>query len=334
MSLPIHTPIPRRRLRGFTLIELLVVISIIGILMGLLLPAVQQAREAARRSQCKNNLRQLMLAMHNYESSHEVYPPGTLGFPFVWSAQSQLLPYVEQTNLRNLCIYEVPPLAAFGGSYNAAMVAINENASKTRLPLMLCPSDGDTVGGAGYGAISYPACAGSGINQPSLATDDGSINNADGVIFARSSIGFRDLGDGASNTVGFSEQLLGDGQNIAPTDQDYSRRVVELPMGTQTTPAACAPSSAPAWSGQRGAKWINGHYADTMYNHYYGPNNKLPDCHNAFHNFALTSARSAHEGGVHVSLLDGGCRFVSESIDLAIWRGLGTRRGNEVVGDF
>jgi prepilin-type N-terminal cleavage/methylation domain-containing protein len=334
MNNSLQSTLPWRRQRGFTLIELLVVIAIIAILVALILPAVQQAREAARRSQCKNNLRQLMLALHNYESSHEVYPPGTLGFPFVWSAQSQLLPYVDQTNLQNLCIYDVPPLAAFGGSYDPVAVAKNESSARTRLPLMLCPSDSDRVGGSVYGGISYPACTGSGINMISNPADDGSINNADGVIFARSSIGFRDLLDGASSTVGFSEQLLGDGVNAAPSGEDYERRVVELTGGTPTTPAACAPAAAPAWSGQRGAKWINGHYADTMYNHYYGPNHELPDCHNGFHNFALTSARSAHEGGVHVSLLDGGCKFVSESISLEIWRSLGTRGGEEIVGDF
>src|SRR5690606_35628741 len=90
---------PRNR-RGFTLIELLVVIAIIAVLIALLLPAVQQAREAARRTQCKNNLKQLALALHNYENTHRVFPPGSIGYPFVWSAQAQLLPFVEQGNLQ------------------------------------------------------------------------------------------------------------------------------------------------------------------------------------------------------------------------------------------
>jgi hypothetical protein len=140
--------------------------------------------------------------------------------------------------------------------------------------------------------------------------------------------------DGATNTVAFSEQLLGDGENSAPASGDFGKRVIELAMGTQTTPAVCSPASAPAWSGQRGAKWINGHPADTMYNHWHGPNAALPDCHNGFHNFAMTSARSSHQGGVHVVLVDGSCRFVSESIHLAAWHALGTRSGNEVLSEF
>src|SRR5690606_29169395 len=107
----------------------------------------------------------------------------------------------------------------------------------------------------------------------------------------------------------FGEQLLGDGQSTAPTPREIPWRVVELPMATQTTPAACTVAAAPAWSGQRGAKWVNGHLADTMYNHWYGPNSEFPDCHNGFHNFALVSARSAHTGGVQVALVDGGARF-------------------------
>src|SRR5690606_7765532 len=99
--------------RGFTLIELLVVIAIIAILIALLLPAVQQAREAARRAQCKNNLKQLALALHNYESTHRVFPPGGLGFPYVWSAHAHLLPYIEQAGLQSLFDYDVPPLTAF-----------------------------------------------------------------------------------------------------------------------------------------------------------------------------------------------------------------------------
>lgn len=323
-----------RRARGFTLIELLVVIAIIAILIALLLPAVQQAREAARRAQCKNNLKQLGLALHNYESTHRVFPPGTLGYPYVWSVHAQLLPYVEQGGLQGVLNFNVPPMNAFNsGAFNAADVQKNDDAAKTRLPLLVCPSDGDAVPNSPYGGISYPGCAGSGANGAGTA-DDGSINNADGIIFARSKMTFRDVIDGTSNTVAFSEQLLGDGQNAAPGSADYRRRVVELAMGTQTTPAACAPGAAPAWSGQRGAKWINGHLADTMYNHWYGPNAKLPDCHNGFHNFALTSARSAHVGGVQIALVDGSCRFTSENIDLNIWRALGSRSGGEILGEF
>lgn len=320
--------------RGFTLIELLVVIAVIAILIALLLPAVQQAREAARRSQCKNNLKQLGLALHNYESTHRVFPPGGLGFPYVWSAHAHLLPYVEQDSLKHLLNYDVPPLLAFNtGGHDAAKVGQNDAAGQTRIPLFVCPSDGDGVPGSVYGAVSYPACAGSGQNG-SASSDDGSINNADGIIFSRSKIGFRDVTDGATNTVAFSEHLLGDWQNSAPSAGDYERRVVELSMGTQTTPAACDPASAPVWSGQRGAKWINGHLADTMYNHWLRPNADLPDCHNGFHNYALTSARSAHDGGIQVVLVDGSCRFVSESIDLSLWRALGTRNGCEVVSEF
>jgi len=325
---------PRQNNKGFTLIELLVVIAIIAILIALLLPAVQQAREAARRTQCKNNLKQLALALHNYESSHRVFPPGGLGFPFVWSAHAQLLPFVDRGNLENLLNYDVPPLNAFNfGSFDAIEVQKNDDAAKLRIPLLVCPSDKDAVPGSAFGGISYPASAGSGLNGAG-ASDDGGISNADGVIFSQSKTRFRDITDGTSNTICFGEQLLGDGQDVAPAGGDYRNRVVELSMGTQTTPVACDPDAAPAWSGQRGAKWINGHLADTMYNHWYGPNANLPDCHNGFHNFALVSARSAHTGGVQVALTDGSCRFISENINLDIWRALATRSGGEVPGEF
>ncbi len=323
-----------RRARGFTLIELLVVIAIIAVLIALLLPAVQQAREAARRSQCKNNLKQLTLALHNYESTHSVFPPGSLGFPFVWSAQAQLLPFVDQANLKNLLVFEVPPLAAFGTGYNATQVNQNEAAALTPIPMLTCPSDRERVTNSNYGGISYPGSAGSGVNSTAVTTDDGSVSNADGIFFTRSKIGFRDVTDGSSNTAAFGEQLLGDGTNTAPAPNDYRRRVIELSMGTQTTPTACTAGGGPAWSGMRGAKWINGHLADSMYNHWYTPNSKEPDCHNGFHNFGLVSARSAHVGGVQTSLVDGSVRFINENIDANIWRALGTRNGGEVLGEF
>lgn len=315
---------------AFTLVELLVVIAIIGVLVALLLPAVQAAREAARRMQCSNNLKQIGLALHNYHDVHGTFPPGGLGYPYVWSAQAQLLPFVEQTSLQNLLDFTVPPLTPFAGAaHDASAVARNEAAAKNRLSMFLCPSDREAVPGSEFGGISYPACVGSGVNNPADSSDDGSVNNADGVIFSKSRIGFRDIIDGSSNTIAFSEQLIGDGQNTAPTGNDYRHRVVELSQGTQTTPADCDPASASTWSGRRGEQWINGHFANTMYNHYYGPNASVPDCHNGHHNFALVSARSAHPGGVAVLLCDGSARFIAETIDLDVWRALATRSGGE-----
>jgi prepilin-type N-terminal cleavage/methylation domain-containing protein/prepilin-type processing-associated H-X9-DG protein len=327
-------PIPSARRRGFTLIELLVVIAIIAVLIALLLPAVQQAREAARRTQCKNNLKQLGLALHNYADVHLVFPPGQLGYPFVWSPQSQLLPFVEQANLQNLLDYDVPPLLAFQSGYDVTAVTQNDTAAQLRLPLMLCPSEGDVVPGATYGGISYPACVGSGNVFDANTANDASHQNADGVIYAKSRIGFGQITDGTSNTVVFSEQLLGDGIDQAPPAGDYRRRVIELPTSSQTTPAACAPASAPKWSGQRGAKWVNGHYADSLYNHFLRPNAAEPDCHNGFHNFAITSARSNHTGGVNITLCDGSVRFVSENVDLFLWRAAGGRADGNVIAEF
>ncbi len=318
-------PAPRR---GFTLFELLVVIAIIAVLIALLLPAVQQAREAARRAQCKNNLKQLGLALHNYESTHRTFPPGSLGWPFVWSAHAQLLPFVEQANLKSLFDFDQPPLT-FGGMYPQS--ADNEAAARIRVALMTCPSDGEAVPGSGFdGGISYPACTGSGVNG-------GSIDPGNGVIFPRSKTRFGDLTDGTSNTVAFGEWLLGDGQDAVPAaDAAERRRHISLAMAGSPDPpltaADCDPSSASDWSGQRGAKWVDGHAMSTMYNHFYPPNSPMPDCHRM--TTAYTAARSNHAGGVQIALCDGGVRFVSDSVALDVWHGIATRSGGEVISDF
>ncbi len=314
----------RSRSRGFTLIELLVVIAIIAILIALLLPAVQQAREAARRTQCRNNLKQLGLALHHYESTHLVFPPGTLGFPKVFSAFAHLLPYVEQANLQTLVNFDDNPLP-FG--LPAPDGATNDVAAKTRIPLFLCPSDGEVIAGNNYGPINYVACVGSG------EVDDGNLSLGDGVIYAQSGTKFRDIVDGTSNTVVFSESILGNGVVGGAAVGDPSREVQEFPLGTFDH-HDCHDGVGGTWSGLRGAKWINGHYGDTLYNHHFPPNFENWDCGNLFHNKAATSARSMHAGGVTTGLADGSVRFVNENIDIEIWHGLSTRAGGEVLGEF
>ena len=190
------------RKRGFTLIELLVVIAIIAVLIALLLPAVQAAREAARRTQCRNNLKQIGLALHNYESTHSVFPPGTLGFPKVFSAFAHMLPYVEQANLQNLINFNDNPLP-FG--LPAPDGATNDVAAKSKIPVFLCPSDRDAISGNTYGTINYAACVGSG------EVDDGNLAVGDGVIYAQSKTKFSAITDGTTNTVAFSESILGNG---------------------------------------------------------------------------------------------------------------------------
>jgi prepilin-type N-terminal cleavage/methylation domain-containing protein len=313
---------PRRR--GFTLIELLVVIAIIAILVAMLLPAVQQVREAARKSQCQDHLHNLVIAVHNYETSHRTFPPGSLGFPFVFSSHAQLLPHIEQAGLKNLLNYNVPPLT-FSGAYPLA--APNEAAAANSIAVFQCPSDADSISGSLFGTINYPACAGSGTRN------NGSSTDSDGVIFSRSKVRFADMTDGSSSTVIFGESIVGDGGSTAPVSpNERRRRVIELSMGTPTTDAACA--GATTWAGLRSAKWINGHYADTLYNHYYGPNSATPDCNNGFHSHALTAARSMHPGGAQVGLGDGKVTLISENINLPTWRAISTRMGGEVPGAY
>jgi prepilin-type N-terminal cleavage/methylation domain-containing protein/prepilin-type processing-associated H-X9-DG protein len=308
------------RKSAFTLIELLVVIAIIAILMGLLLPAVQKVREAAARAKCQNNLKQLGVALHNYEGVHQAFPQARNTWPLVHSGLSRLLPYVEQENLQKLCDYTTPPTSP-----------TNVAASRTRVPLFLCPSDmttGQVPGMTDFGT-NYVANNGSGtVGYGLIASGDG--------LFTQTPVKVGEIRDGTSNTAAFSESLIGTGSTPPTGSPPPDPRVVVLEVagGNDPTPADCGAMNG-TWSGRRGGKWIDGHYGNTLYNHFYPPNADTWDCGNGSHNKGLSTARSYHTGGVNVLFADGGVRFVADTVDLAtVWRPMSTRRNGDIVGDY
>jgi prepilin-type N-terminal cleavage/methylation domain-containing protein/prepilin-type processing-associated H-X9-DG protein len=303
----------RRPRRAFTLVELLVVIAIIGVLVALLLPAVQAAREAVRRASCLNNLRQLGLALHNYHDMFNKFPGVRDSYlPGPFSTQAHLLDYLEQANLSHSIDFSQP-----------TSTGVNQNVASLIVRSFLCPSDpaNGRVRGLAYGGCNLVANVGTGVNNGDYVTGDG-------VFLLNNPVGFRNLTDGSSNTAAFSESILGDGQNIEGTPQ---RQIVQLAGSTQPTSTACG--SGP-WLGKRGDRWINGGYLSTAYNHFAAPNSATWDCLNAANNYGLKTARSLHPGGVNLLLCDGSGRFIASNVDLAVWKAIATRDGGEAVANY
>ena len=302
----------RVRRRGFTLIELLVVIAIIAILIALLLPAVQQAREAARRSQCKNNLKQLGLAMHNYHEMHSVFPYGyfdsnTFHGRDTW--MQQLMPGYEQG----------PAYKKYMSSNARWVMDTPAEIKDLRVPVLMCPSDpssggfggggGPRAGGNGFQG-NYVLCAGNAL----MTRNSKKLN---GIACHDSSIRFRDITDGTANTLMAAEVIV---------------------RGTRTG----------GWGGA-GGYWGGGNHGAYGFTSLENPNTTVADqvysCKSttwpgapctaigggsALRNFA----RSMHVGGVQILMGDGASRFVSENISIVTWRALGSRNGGEVIGEF
>ncbi len=303
---------------AFTLVELLTVTSIIGVLVAMLLPAVQAAREASRRMTCGNHVRQIGLAAQNYHAAYGKFPPGRgAPLPSVFSTHAFLLPFLEEISLRELVDFAAPPTSftvgatAYDGTPNYA-------AATRRVAIFLCPSDpaaGD-IAGSLYGATNYAANAGSG------RLNAGNIVESDGVFYTNSAVGFRHLLRGSSATVAFSERTLGVGQTYDAAPNDL---MLELPLASDPGDSSCAANNSGSWYGQRGAKWILGNYGNTLYNHYYAPNSEVWDCMNLSQQKGLLGARSHHPSGVVTQYCDGSQKFIDNDIDVELWRDMAMR---------
>jgi prepilin-type N-terminal cleavage/methylation domain-containing protein len=324
--------------RGFTLIELLVVIAIIATLIALLLPAVQQAREAARRTECRNKLKNLGLALHNYMEAMSVFPPGTvnpigndsngkngsgaggIGGPWICF----LLPYVDQTALYSnfsLIVSQRPEVVDWFGNGTYAASPIGNSP----LLIMNCPTHPPVTellsNGTGMEDLArgnYSACYGNGTYDI-VAGQDGSIG---GVFGTNSKISTRDITDGTSNTIAFSELKYRQTSATGPSSADSRGTWAYGAMGSNIFSTKLGPNSA-ASDGVWGCRTFP---AEGMQCVQVGSGTSTAGTYAA--------ARSYHTGGVQGTMADGSVRFFSENISLPIWSALGSRAGGEIVGDY
>ncbi len=326
--------------RGFTLVELLVVIAIIGVLVALLLPAIQAAREAARRSQCLNNLKQLGLATHNFESAKQHLPPSALVDLSVtttanngsWGVHGRLLPYMEQENLRRLVNLEQ--------AWDLQMAISN-----VRIPIFQCPSDArsDEVRDAGGGrALLY--ATNYGFNMGVWFVFDPAQNEGgEGAFYPNSNLPLARFGDGTSNTL-----LAAELKAWQPYRRNGGPPTTTIPATVAEAQAAVASGAEYKDTGH--TEWPDGRVHHTGFTTAMTPNSFVPlvnagetldGDYNSWQEgknggagmptYAIVTSRSHHPGQVQVAMVDGSGRAVSSEIELGVWRAMSTRDGGETV---
>lgn len=347
---------------GFTLVELLVVIAIIGMLVALLMPAVQMAREAARRSSCTNNLKQLGTAMHTFHNANDrlpyrefkapananAYPAGTY---VSFSAHAQILPYIEQQNVADLIQWDY--------KYDDPKNAL---AMNSYIPTFLCPSDNNTMPTTLGAANNYFINGGTSINNGAVGSSgdnpagtlttipDGPfmpnpyyVYSAGTTLPPNSAVNFKDIKDGLTNTVMMSEKILGDGSQTIATKKSDTFKPGVYPLTPDEARTECLkmvdPTNNPqTWTdlskqgvSNVGAPWMQMYHSVTWYQHVLRPNE--PSCMWPSGRIS-TTAGSYHGDGVNVLMCDSSVRFVNQNIDIAIWRALGTKYGKETIPKF
>jgi len=333
-----------RRHRGFTLIELLVVIAIIAILIALLLPAVQQAREAARRTQCKNNLKQMALAVHNYIDLASQFPPSACIDPSItatgnngsWGVHGRILPLLEQGNVYN--VIDLTEAWDFQQPINGL-----------KIPTFICPTDprGSEVRHPGGGKVSlYPTNYAFNFGTW-FVYDPTTGRGGDGAFFPNARLRFASFTDGSTSTLLISE---------VNAWQPYRRNggPVDTAVPDTLTDVEAAIASGDQFKNTGHTEWPDGRVHHHGFTTVLTPNSS-PECqdddgttficdYNSWQegkngsagppSYAIITSRSHHTGVVNSALVDGSVRTISENIDRSVWRALGTRGGNEVIGEF
>lgn len=324
---------------GWTVVELLVVMAIVGILLALLLPAVQQARESARRTQCRNHLKQVGLALHSYHDAMGLFPQltyPTQGSTHVWdwrgfSPHAMLLPWLDQATVYNR--FDFSSWALDGGA--------NDHNARQRIPVFRCPTDLDPSPDPG---VNYPLCLGSNVGF----SNDGHMlttNDQNGICTGTVNVGFRSVSDGASQTIAASEQITAGMGDEASSLAAYRYGPGTFPSGTPLafpTPEALltwglACGAASNQGIRVGRQWHRGLPGQTTFNTLLPPNSRIPNssihCADSCDSDGpgLYTARSRHVGGTHTLMVDGSVTFTSKSIDILVWQRLGSRNDGIVV---
>ncbi len=317
---------------GVTLIELLVVMGIVGILFALFFPAINGAREAARRLECANRLHQLGVAIHSYHTDHGVFPPGGYAwsvFPSFFSPHAMLLPYLERRELYNHLNFD---LGLRDGELEARTLG-QSTAMREKVSTFLCPSDPQT--GRLIPGNSFRACVG----QPHQGTTR--YYDYGGAFFLFGPVPVGQFTDGLSQTALMSERIMGDdlAEIYTPSRDVWFTFDPDGLPNTYTSDrfqARCSapPILLPTHESRIGKYWTIASLRHTHYNHAFTPNSSTPDC--ARDGFqvqgeGVVNARSFHPGGVNLLFGDGRVRFVADGVTLEVWRALGTRNKGEQI---